>query len=327
MRSLYLSQQGSYVSLAQESLVVSYKRVEIQRVQLPLLEQVMVFGQSQLTTPAIRACLQRDIPIAYLSRLGFCYGRSLAIERGYRQLSRYQQELSIVDRLVTAQRIVQAKLKNSRVLLQRQQRRSDRGLDGAIAQLGRLGEQALVMTEVDRLMGVEGVGAAVYFEAFGRCLENQDFVFVSRSRRPPGNPVNAMLSFGYQVVWNHLLTLVELQGLDPYFACLHSDSARHAALVSDLLEEFRAPIVDSLVLYLVNRRMIDAGADFEFRDGGCFLNQAGRKKFLSAFLGRMEEAIVSEDGQPRWELLNRQVKRYKQFVYQPVYAYEPFLIR
>ncbi len=327
MRSLYLSQQGSYVSLAQQSLVVSYKRVEIQRIQLPLLEQVMVFGQSQLTTPAIRACLQRDIPIAYLSRLGFCYGRSLAIERGYRQLSRYQQELSIVDRLVTAQRIVQAKLKNSRVLLQRQQRRSDRGLDGAIAQLGRVGEQALAMTEVDRLMGVEGVGAAVYFEAFGRCLENQDFVFVSRSRRPPGNPVNAMLSFGYQVVWNHLLTLVELQGLDPYFACLHSDSARHAALVSDLLEEFRAPIVDSLVLYLVNRRMIDAGVDFEFRDGGCFLNQAGRKKFLSAFLGRMEEAIVSEDGQPRWELLNRQVKRYKQFVYQPVYAYEPFLIR
>ena len=158
MRSLYLSQQGSYVSLAQESLVVSYKRVEIQRVQLPLLEQVMVFGQSQLTTPAIRACLQRDIPIAYLSRLGFCYGRSLAIERGYRQLSRYQQELSIVDRLVTAQRIVQAKLKNSRVLLQRQQRRCDRGLDGAIAQLERLGEQALAMTEIDRLMGVEGVG-------------------------------------------------------------------------------------------------------------------------------------------------------------------------
>ena len=184
-----------------------------------------------------------------------------------------------MDRLVAAQRIVQAKLKNSRVLLQRQQRRCDRGLDGAIAQLERLGEQALAMTEIDRLMGVEGVGAAVYFEAFGRCLENQDFVFVSRSRRPPGNPVNAMLSFGYQVVWNHLLTLVELQGLDPYFGCLHSGSARHAALVSDLLEEFRAPIVDSLVLYLVNRRMIDAGADFEFRDGGCFLNQAGRKKF------------------------------------------------
>jgi CRISP-associated protein Cas1 len=326
MRSLYLSQQGCYVSLMQESLVVSYQRQEIQRVQLPMLEQVLMFGQSQLTTQAIRACLQRDIPIVYLSRLGFCYGRSIAIERGYRQLSRYQQDLSGVERLIIAQRIVQAKLKNCRVILQRQQRKRDQGLGDTILQLQRFAEQALQTEETDRLMGIEGVGAAVYFEAFGRCLEHPDFVFLSRSRRPPGNPVNAMLSFGYQVVWNHLLTLVELQGLDPYFGCLHSGSARHAALVSDLLEEWRGPIVDSLVLYLVNRRMMSVEADFEFRDGGCFLNQSGRKKFLQAFLSRMEEVISSEENQPRWDLLNRQVKRFKQFVYQPTHLYEPFLI-
>jgi CRISPR-associated protein Cas1 len=328
MRTLYLSQQGCYVALEQETLVVRHQRQEIQRVQLPLLEQVLVFGQSQLTTPVIRACLQRDIPIAYLSRLGFCYGRTIAIERGYRQLSRYQQELSAVDRLAVAQRIVQAKLKNCRTLLLRQgRRRADLDVTAAIDQLQHLAVQTLQVAEVDRLMGLEGVGAAVYFEAFGRCLESAEFVFVSRSRRPPGNPVNAMLSFGYQVVWNHLLTLVELQGLDPYFGCLHVGSARHAALVSDLVEEFRGPIVDSLVLYLVNRRMVRVEEDFEFRDGGCFLNTSGRRKFLQAFLGRMEEVLASEAGQPRWDLLNRQVKRFKQFVYQPAYLYEPYVIR
>ncbi|MGI0493610.1 CRISPR-associated endonuclease Cas1 [Alkalinema pantanalense CENA528] len=325
MRSLYLSQQGCSVSLEQEALVVRWRQEELQRVQLPLVEQVLVFGQSQLTTQAIRACLQRDIPIAYLSRLGFCYGRTIAIARGYRQLARFQQELSQVDRLAVAQRIVQGKLKNCRTLLLRQaRRRSELELGGAIERLQGLAEQTLRVDGVERLLGIEGAGAAVYFEAFGRCLQNGGFVFGGRSRRPPGDAVNAMLSFGYQVVWNHVLTLVELQGLDPYGGCLHSGSARHAALVSDLVEEFRGPIVDSLVLYLVNRRMVDAVEDFEFRDGGCFLNVSGRRKFLRAFLERMEEVVGD---QPRWDLLNRQVKRFKQFVYQPVYLYEPYLIR
>nr|WP_242037504.1 CRISPR-associated endonuclease Cas1 [Coleofasciculus sp. FACHB-SPT9] len=80
----------------------------------------------------------------------------------------------------------------------------------------------------------------------------------AQSRRPPGNPVNAILSFGYQVLWNHLLSLIELQGLDPYHACLHQGTERHAALASDLIEEFRAAIVDSITLYLVNRGVMIA---------------------------------------------------------------------
>lgn len=83
--------------------------------QLPLLEQILIFGKSQISTQAIRACLWRNIPIAYLSRMGYCYGRTLPIERGYRQLCRYQQQLSPVELLITARAIVQAKLKNSRI--------------------------------------------------------------------------------------------------------------------------------------------------------------------------------------------------------------------
>ena len=114
-------------------------------------------------------------------------------------------------------------------------------------------------------------------------MSNPAFVFMARSRRPPGNPVNAMLSFGYQILWNHLLSLIELQGLDPYYACLHQGSERHAALASDLIEEFRSPIVDSLVLYLVNRGVMDIDRDFEHHEGGCYLNDLGRKKYLKAF--------------------------------------------
>jgi len=330
MLTLYLSQQGCYVSLHQETLVVKRGDAVLQSVQLPLVEQILVFGKSQLTTQVIRACLWREIPIAYLSRLGYCYGRVLAIARGYRQLARYQQALSRLERLLVAQRLVQAKLKNGRVLLLRQQRRLEAPTIAlAVEMLARLAQEVLRADSVERLLGLEGAGAASYFAALGDCLSHPDFVFVGRSRRPPGNAVNAMLSFGYQVLWNHLLSLIELQGLDPYYGCLHEGSERHAALASDLIEEFRAPLIDSLVLWLVNSRVMDAGADFEFRDGGCFLGEAGRRKFLQAFVQRMEEPVQGRSGerQPRWDLLNQQVKAYKQFVYNPAMGYEPYLIR
>lgn len=330
MRTLYLSQQGCSVSLQQEMLVVRQGQQVLQEVQLPLLEQVLVFGKSQLTTQAIRACLGRNIPIAYLSRMGYCYGRVIAIERGYRQLARYQRELTGVDRLLAAQSLVKAKLLNSRVLLQRQQRRrSSLVLEAAIEQLAYLAHQVTTIGEIDRLMGVEGVGAVQYFQGFGECLRHPDFAFVGRSRRPPGNPVNALLSFGYQVLWNHLLTLVELQDLDPYEGCFHQGSYRHGALVSDLIEPFRGPLVDALVLQLVNGGVLAVQEDFEYREGGCFLAESGRRKWLRGFLERMERPVQGEDGValPSWDLLNRQVRAYKLFVYSPVQGYEAYRIR
>lgn len=330
MATLYVSRQGCYVVLDQEMLVVKQGETVFGEVQLPLLEQVLIFGKSQVTTQAIRACLWRNIPIAYLSRMGYCYGRILPIERGYRQLSRYQQQLTNVERLLVAQKIVEAKLKNCRVILQRQQRRQGSPVVGfAVENLEYLIGKVENADTIERLMGFEGAGAAQYFSAFGECINNSEFVFAGRSRRPPGNPINAMLSFGYQVVWNHLLSLIELQGLDPYSGCLHQGNERHAALASDLIEEFRAPLVDALVLYLVNRRMVSVDRDFVYHDGGCFLNDSGRGKFLQAFVQRMEERVESVAGekQPKWDLLTQQVKFFKQFVYNPSLVYCPYLIR
>lgn len=325
MRSLYVSQQGCYLNLDLEVVVISHNGRELERVQLPLIEQILIFGYSQVTTQVMRECLKRDIPIAYLSRMGYCCGRLIAIERGYRQLSRYQQELSFVERLLVARQIVWAKIRNGRVLLLRQERRLQGGdFDGNVEALNQYADRALRAESIEELLGIEGTAANCYFAALAVCLTSADFVFGQRSRRPPLNPVNAMLSFGYTVVWNHLLSLLELQGLDPYVGCLHQGSERHAALASDLLEEFRSPIVDSLVLYLINRQLISAVNDFEYRDGGCFLNDAGRKKFLRAFVQRMEEKVA---GQPRWNLLMQQVREFKRFVYQPVNVYQPYLIR
>ena len=324
MRTLYVSQQGCYLTLRQESVVIQRKDVILATAQLPLLEQILIFGQSQATTQLIQSCLKRNIPIGYLSRMGYCYGRLMPLERGYRQLVRYQQQLAM------PRQFVWAKLKNSRVLLMRQRRRQDSEvISSAIKALDHLADQVLLAESTERIMGLEGAGAAQYFAAFGECLSAPEFVFMARSRRPPGNPVNAMLSFGYQVLWNHLLSLIELQGLDPYYACLHQGSERHAALASDLLEEFRAPIVDSLTLYLVNRGVVNADEDFVHKDGGCFLNDSGRKKYLKAFLQRMEEEVQDKSGDevPRWDTLTEQVRQFKRYVYDPTIRYQPYLIR
>lgn len=330
MKTLYVSQQGCYLCLNQELILVKKEGKVLTDVQLPLLEQVLIFGKSQITTQAIRACLFRNIPIVYLSRMGYCYGRVLAIARGYRQLSRYQQQLGFPEKLLVARAIVKAKLNNSKVILQRQQRKKS-GLDLQliIDSLDYLIDKANSASKIDKLMGYEGAGAATYFSALSECFTNPNLIFYSRSRRPPGNQINAMLSFGYQVLWNHLLTLLELQGLDPYYACFHQGHERHAALASDLIEEFRAPIVDSLVLYLVNKNIINAEDDFVFREGGCFLNNSGRKKYLQAFVQRMEETITNDLGekQPRWDLLRQQVQKIKQFFYNPIDSYKPYLIR
>ncbi|MBR8829388.1 MAG: CRISPR-associated endonuclease Cas1 [Gomphosphaeria aponina SAG 52.96 = DSM 107014] len=330
MKSLYVSQQGCYISLKNESLLVKQGETILNEVQLPLLEQVLIFGKSQVTTQAIISCLGRNITIVYLSTMGYCYGRLIALAQGYRYLSRYQQQISPEARLLVAKKIVWAKLKNSRVLLRRQGQKVDSEiLTATLKSLEYLIEKCQKAVNISQLMGYEGAGAASYFNAFGECLQSPDFLFLGRSRRPPGNPVNAMLSFGYQILWNHLLALIEVQGLDPYFACLHQDNERHPSLASDLIEEFRAPIIDSLVLWLIKSKIMNSLADFEYHNGGCFLNTSGRKKFLTAFVRRMEERVDTgdEEKQPRWDLLMCQVKNFKRFVYEPSLGYQPYLIR
>ncbi|MEQ8959469.1 MAG: CRISPR-associated endonuclease Cas1, partial [Coleofasciculus sp. C2-GNP5-27] len=164
MRTLYVSQQGCYVSLHREMLQVKQGDTVHAQVQLPLTEQILVFGKSQVTTQAIRACLWRNIPIAYLSRMGYCYGRLMSIERGYRQLAHYQQQLVLGERLKTARAIVVAKLRNCRILLRRQRRRngSDK-LEKVLQCLDYLAIQASEADSIERLMGFEGANRCRFF--------------------------------------------------------------------------------------------------------------------------------------------------------------------
>ncbi len=334
-RTLYVSQQDCYISLNQEQLVVKRAGMVLQQAQLPHLDQILIFGHAQVTTQLIQSCLQRNIPIAYLSRMGYCYGRLQPVQRGSRLLQERQILLTPFQKLETARQLLRAKLNNCRVLLLRQRRRKPQVSGERIAQIQRLIQDMDEASTLEQLMGYEGAAAAAYYPALGECLTSPGFELVQRSRRPPRDPVNAMLSFGYQLLWNHILLIIELQGLDPYQGCLHTSHHNHPCLASDLIEEFRAPMIDSLVLWLINKGIMDPIEDFTDEIEGCMLSQEGRTKVLRAFVQRMEDTVQPDDPVkgsreeeiPRWDIINRQVQIYKQFVNNQLPVYTPFMIR
>ena len=320
MRSLYLLRTHGSAGIDGEQLVVRCRGQELERVRLPLLDQILVMGNVQLSTPLIRACLQRGIPIAYLSRHGWCHGRVQPLDGGYRHRGRHQLMLGDADRLAAATSLIAGKIANARVLLLRLTRRERREqVASAIERLHWHGQQVRRARSAERLRGLEGNAAIEYFTALGGLLAGDGFAFLGRHRRPPTTPFDALCGFGYAVLWNGLLTRIELQGLDPYEGVLHVGSARHAALVSDLIEPLRTLLVDPFNVWLIRTRRIRAGDAFEARDGGIFLAEGGRRLWLAAWSASMAEAVMLPDGSqgPRWELVDGLVRSFVRFVYAP----------
>lgn len=185
--------------------------------------------------------------------------------------------------LQTASQIVKGKIANCRTLLQRRQRaKPDNRLAQSINELLSLTSALNNAGTLDEIRGHEGAAAASYFAAFAACTP-ASFKFCKRTRRPPLDPVNTMLSFGYTLLFYNIYAIVRARGLSPYVGSLHALRQGHPALCSDLIEELRGPIVDSLVTTLLNK-MVFTPADFYFGDseekpGGCFLTNQARRNF------------------------------------------------
>jgi len=334
-RTLYIQEQGSVLAREGERLVVRKGEDILLDVPAAKVDHVFIFGRCAITTPAMTFCLQEEIPVVLLSTRGQYYGL-LDSPAGDRVSLHRQQFARAADPafcLATAKAIVQGKLANCRVLLQRQHRRK-RLEEGAraIADLDQIVGRLPAAETLEEVHGHEGHGAARYFDAFARILQ-QDLGFAGRVRRPPTDPVNSLLSFGYTLCFYNLYALVRARGLHPYVGYLHLMRDRHPALASDLIEEFRAPIVDGLVLYLVNSRILTA-ADF-YRSkvepgGACLLRDPARKTFLKHFEQRMATSILH----PRagesvdWRrAMDLQVAHMAQWIRGEVGEYRPMEVR
>jgi len=247
------------------------------------LGQGLLFGTCNVSHGAISLALRRRIPILYLASNGRYFGRldtegQAQIDTLMRQVA-CAQDPEFVKR--QARSIIQAKLHNGRKVLQRlnRKRRTDTAVR-AIDDLDWTIDAVAEAESVETMLGYEGQAAHLYFQAFASLLKGQ-FAFEKRTRRPPTDPVNSLLSLGYTLLSQNIHSMVEAAGLHTHFGNLHVPQPHRPSLVCDLVEEFRAPVVDSLVAYLINSNIFGA-EDFTPPDGrgGVYLHADALKKFL-----------------------------------------------
>lgn len=295
LNTLYVQSQGAYLRLDGETL-----RVEVEgehRLQVPLhhLGGLVVFGNVLLSPFLLARCARDGRGIVWCSRSGRFEGRLAGAVSGNVLLRKAQHDC-LADAeatLAIATRFVQGKVRSQRLVLSRAARSDDAdpALSGAAEKVRRLGHQAALATSLDELRGIEGQAAALYFELFDLLVNAPDLTFVARSRRPPLDPINALLSFLYTLVRAECEAALESVGLDPQVGFLHTLRPGRPALALDLMEEFRAWWADRLALTLLNRRQVGS-QHFEPRPGGAvYLSEEGRRVVLTAYQDRKQKTV------------------------------------
>lgn len=300
---------------AREGIVLSPARKE--RVPLIKIDEVAVLGEVTLTASALHLLLERNIEITFLGYYGQFKGRLSPpfSKNSLLRMAQYRAHQDMAKRCELARRFVIGKLSNQCQRLQRYNRtHQHEEVSQAIGQMTAIiqnvatlsldkaqamptmpplasGDNPIGGTPLETILGLEGAGSAVYFQSFGKLISNQErWPFAGRVKRPPTDPVNALLSFGYSLLTNKVASAVQLVGFDHFVGYLHSSFYGRPALALDVLEEFRPVIVDSIVLTLLNRRMLTPD-DFVVELGAYRLKQEKRKVFFTALEERLNEEI------------------------------------
>lgn len=265
MPLLAVQEPGATIAIRGGNVTVLIEGTATHVVRLDHVDEVHLFGAIELTSAARRAFVRQGIDIVFFDGRGRFEARLVGRERpnGARRLAQYDACSDPARRLAIARAIVGGKITNQRKFLQQINRtRSSDALLDAIAAMRALLRRVNEAEGADALLGVEGQAAAIYFQALGTAITHPELEFAGRNRRPPRDPINACLSFGYALLANKVESAVRGAGLDPYVGVFHSATRGKPAMVLDLMEEFRAPVVDRLVLRLVNRRQLSP-RDFE----------------------------------------------------------------
>lgn len=288
---MYVVRQGGVVGKAGDRLTVKAKREIVADARLLDISNLSVFGNVQITAQATRELLDRTIPVFHFTYGGWLKGVTWTM--GHKnvelRLAQFRAADSRLASLALAQRVVIAKLRNSRVLLRRNHPEPP---EAALREIKRLAASALTADSLQTLLGIEGAAARVYFAHFGSMLRAraQSFDFHTRNRRPPRDPVNAVLSFLYSMLIRQAMVSTLAIGFDPYLGFYHQPKYGRPALALDMAEEFRPVIADSAVLTLFNNAELKE-ADFIQRAGSVALTRNGRKTVIKAFERRLDTLI------------------------------------
>ena len=292
MGTLYIAEQGAVLTKTDGRLLIRKGRKVLQDIPAIHVEQIVLFGNVHLTTPAMAFALNEGIDIAFLSSYGTYRGR---LQPAWTKDARLRQRQCRVfsdprRRLVLARQLVHGKLHNMAALCHRQRPQKAPGtIRAAVGRLVQLDKKTANATNLAVLRGWEGIASATFYHVFSTLLR-PELGFRSRNRRPPRDPVNALLSLGYTLLFNTFYAMINIVGFDPYLGIFHETKRGHAALASDLMEEWRSIIVDSLVLSMVNHRELGP-EHFLCLDGQIRLTKEGLGRFLKRYDARLASKI------------------------------------
>lgn len=312
-RALYLNTQGYRVGCNDAVLKVKDKDRLVEEVRVMDVCHVALFGNIQISTQAVRRLCDEDIPVTWFSMGGWFYGmtRGHSLKNVLLRIEQFRHAADPVSCLRLAQQFVRGKIHNHRVLFMRNHVEPP---ERTRLRLGQAREDALATRSLEELLGVEGSSAAVYFAQFGGMIREQadddfleglappegaalekpsplNFDFTTRNRRPPTDPVNALLSLAYSLLAKECTLAAYSVGLDPYVGFYHQPRHGRPALALDVMEEFRPLIAESAVLTAINNRYVST-ADFVSAGKAVNLSVAGRKQFFQCFEQRMNSLIT-----------------------------------
>jgi len=332
MTTMYVTEQGARIEKRYQRFLVTKEDKVLMAVPAARLSHIVLVGRVGVTTPALLALLREGVGLSLISRGGRLQGRLVPptgknIPLRHRQ---YERARDPAFCLAVSRAVVEGKLRNCRALARRWARTRPQIPSHLIERLNAAVARAASAPDLDTLRGIEGQGTRNYFAVWRAALET-GFGFEKRTRRPPRDPANALLSLGYTFLVNNLITACEIVGLDPYDGFFHADKYGRPALALDLMEEFRSPIVDPVVLNIVNRGMLKPD-DFEEAgpEGGVYLKRKALRVFCHQYSRRLNTRVLHADAGRRLsyqQSFEVQARALRKTIEGQMPAYRPMVVR
>ncbi len=327
MSFVYVNEHGALIRLSGGKIIIEKAKKTLFEIPKNTIEGLVILSSVQITSQAVIEFLNLGVPVTWISSTQKFYGRLESMSRV--NVMRQAKQIKMQDSkfyLSMAQKIIEAKLQNQQVILRRyNRRRNSNNISKIIKSIETITKFIPNTILISRIMGYEGIAAKNYFTALSEMVP-KDFSFEKRSRRPPRDMFNSMLSFGYSLLMSEVHTAINNAGLHPYFGFMHAMKEHHPTLASDLMEEWRPIIIDSMVMALVSHNEIKSNS-FELpTSGGTYLTSEGRKIFLNAYEKKLQTLSASKYFYRH--LIRRQAENYARALMEgDAKKYEPFTIR
>jgi CRISPR-associated protein Cas1 len=295
LNTLYITRPECYLHKERETVVIKHGDNKLGQFPMLALQNILCFGQVSVSPGLMAACLESGVGLSFFTEFGKFQAQVMGMPKGNVLLRRTQYRWADDEEksVSVARLMIAAKVGNCRAVLMREQRNHGASdvLAHAAEKIAALLENIRHARNVPQLMGLEGEAASVYFGVFNSLLRSHGFEFSGRVRRPPGDPVNALLSFAYVLLASECASALAGVGLDPYVGLLHQDRPGRKSLALDLMEELRAPLADRFVLTLINRGQMKLDDFVTEASGAVRLKDEARKTFLTAYQERKKESL------------------------------------